>query len=105
VASLATIVAPVATIVVTPLRSGLLGTSSCIALSATTRLGRPAWLHLSTLASFWRLPLLPANVALEVLRGVVELATVRERLANHLLLVIHNLKPSSIVNVEMSIIV
>jgi hypothetical protein len=104
VASLATIVAPVATIVVTPLRSGLLGTS-CIALSATTRLGRPAWLHLSTLASFWRLPVLPANVALEVLRGVVELASVRERLANHLLLVIHNLKPSSIVNVEMSIIV
>jgi hypothetical protein len=45
-------------------------------------------------------------VALAVLSGVVELATVRERLANHLL-VVNSLEPScsSIVNLEMSIIV
>jgi hypothetical protein len=51
VACPATVVAHVATVVIAPLKSGLLGTSSCIALNATTRLGRPAWLHLPTLAS------------------------------------------------------
>jgi hypothetical protein len=106
VASPTTVVALVATVVVTPLRSGLLGTSSCIALSATTRLGRSVWLHLPTLASVRGLPLLSPDVALAVLSGVVELATVRERLANHLF-VVNSLEPScsSIVNLEMSIIV
>jgi hypothetical protein len=106
VAKPATIVVLLVVIVVL-VRGGTLDTTSCIALGAIVRLGRPAWLA----TSIWRLLLfllLPADMAVAMLSGAVERATNGERLVSHPLLIINSLNrlvSSLIVNVKRSIIV